>query len=445
MSASLSLLLSALAAVHAAEPVGRTQTLVSPWVLQRLEERARAAPTADGLHDLSEVWARIGEDEERKALADHVEAVDACINAEVGVQERCDALRPDLGGALEAWSHAEVRSRQLLRDFPDSAHVPDAVLRLAWAWHRQGAHELASAAFTWVGASGTSEEATAHRAWVMVGEAAFAQHDHQEALQAYEQAVLTGGDLHAWALHRQGWTYHRLGEHGRAIDTMKQVVALEAAREGSDPYNMQDQALTDLVRFFADAGELDEWGAAGCGPAGSPALIQRLLDRLAAQYEAQGRFEQAVQARRRAIAEAPGPSAENAARQLAIVRSYAALGRSEEVLREAERLLRQHPEQDAVSEDAVAYAVFDAARGWHEAALADEDAARLEALVEVYAWHLDRFEAYDHEVRFWQASALQSLGRTAEAAAAYARLVEREDNGRYSRVAAERAAALQER
>lgn len=430
------LLLLASIAITAPCTASTGQGLVAPWALRSLEERVRADPRPEDLHDLAELWARIAEDEEQRALAAHVAAFDACVEARGAAPSAgatsCGTLEPDLAPALAAWRRSESRSLQLLRDHPDHDAVPEAVHRLAWAWRRLGRDALSAAAFTWVGAASADAE-VAEAAWVQVGEQAFEGWELEEAAAAYALAARSEGRLRAWALHRRAWSLYRLGELDAGIDTMKEVVLAAAAAEEAgeaDPYELRDLALRDLLLWFEEAGSLDELH---CGHGCDPELVRRLLHRLATLQEEHGRFEAAVQTRRRLIAEAPGDTPENAALQVAIVRGTAAGGRADAVLAELERYWRTYPRSGEAQAAELGAVLRESALELHERALSDADTQSLGTALALYDTYLATHDSHHHEVAYWRASLLEALGRTEEALAAYLANLRDHPNARYTR------------
>ncbi len=423
-----------------AAPARGAQTLVPQWVVDELEQRVRREPTAEDLHDLAELWARIAEDEEQKALALHVAAFDACVDESAAdptlPRSACEELHPDLDPALKAWRHAETRSSQLLRDHPDDLRVPDAVSRLGWAWRRLGEDSLSDAAFTWVGAS-SEDAAQAQLAWTQVGDAAFARWNHTEALVAYQLAAEEEGRLTAWVLHRRGWTLYRQGEYGAAIDTMKALVgrSMEAESRGEiDTFDLKEEALEDLLRFYADAGELDSHCYGPC-KLGSQEEIYAMLERLASVYDQQGKHQEAIQTRRRLIASNPDSLERNAEYQAQIVSSYSALGHTREVLTELDRFLTRYPDQLEIQAARLGQGLRDSALRLHEEGLVHGDPERLNQARALYELHLDHIAAWKHEVGFWRATVLEDLGHTQEALSAYQENLEAFPNSRYTLLA----------
>ena len=399
------------------------QGVVSRWALEEIEQRVREHPTADDLHDLSELWARIAEADEVTALGAHVAAYDACMEAALPSREFavCEALQPDYAQAMRDWSHAEKRALQLLRDFPDDHQVPDAVALLAWIWDRQGREGMADAALTWVAAS-TKDPREAEQAWVRIGEHAFERWDELEAITAYDRAVAEDGPLSTWALYRTAWAWYRLGDYVKAIDTMKAVIG--AADANRSKVILQDEALKDLDRFMTDAGVGDE--RAGCR-LGRRECVLAQLRRLAEVYQEQGKWEEAIQMRRRLIAEAPELVEENAHRA-EIIHDYFQMGRFSEALTELERVEHPSPTQ----RHTLAVALYNVALATHEKASRSGDLDLANQVLEVYDTYLEHYDEHPHEVSTYRAILLEQLGRTDEALAAYRANAATWPNARYT-------------
>ena len=167
---------------------------------------------------------------------------------------------------------------------------------------------------------------------------------------AYQKAArYKNSPKYAFALYKLAWCYYNVGEYGKSIDTMKSVVAFSMASQEGGPtksqLTLQDEALKDLVRFFADAGEMDE--AYGYfTKLGKKDLIRKMLSRLASTYFEQGKFEQCIQTYRRLIAEDPeSPKAPDY--QNEIILAYQKIGRKQDTLNEIKRLLDTYGKNSA--------------------------------------------------------------------------------------------------
>jgi tetratricopeptide (TPR) repeat protein len=156
---------------------------------------------------------------------------------------------------------------QVLKSWPDSRHVPDA--------------------------------------YIGIGDYLFDSKQYFKALLAFHRAA-TFGEQPRWAYaeYKLGWCYYNVGEFGKAIDALKAVEL--AARDGHVPPSddLRDVARTDLMRFFADAGELAA-GEAWFVSIGHPELGREMAVRLAETYDAMGRLELAAAMYRRLLVAHP--------------------------------------------------------------------------------------------------------------------------------------------
>ena len=114
---------------------------------------------------------------------------------------------------------------------------------------------------------------------------------------------------------------------------------------GKKRLTLQEEALKDLVRFFADAGNMDD-AYAYFNRLGKKDLIQQMLKRLASMYFEQGKFDLSITTYRRLIRENPNsPKAPDY--QNEIILAYQKTGRKQETLDEIRVLLDQYGKQSA--------------------------------------------------------------------------------------------------
>jgi tetratricopeptide (TPR) repeat protein len=175
-------------------------------------------------------------------------------------------------------------------------------------------------------------------AYIQIGDYYFDKNEPFPALRAYLKA--TGDKAHprySYAMYKLAWAYYNVEEYGKAIDTMKAVVTVSTTGEKANAkVNLADEALKDLVRFFADAGEMEE-ATQYFTALGRPELFRAALKRLAGLYAESGKFDQAVLTYRRLINETPS-SAENPGYQEEIITAYRKMGQKKAVLDEIRRL-----------------------------------------------------------------------------------------------------------
>lgn len=187
-------------------------------------------------------------------------------------------------------------------------------------------------------------------AFVQIGEYYFDDNNAYKALNAYQQATrYKDSPQYAFASYKLAWCYYNVGEMGKAIETMKGVVQFSmTASEGGDDTKrvmLQEEALKDLVRFFADAGSMDE-AEAYFTKLGRKELIRSMMKRLAGMYFEQGKFEESIRTYRRLIGQDPqSPNAPEY--QNEIIQAYSKMGLKGETEQEIEKLRRNYGKTSA--------------------------------------------------------------------------------------------------
>jgi len=237
-----------------------------------------------------------------------------------------------------AWREKAVKIyRQILASYPQYARADEATFYLGQALADAGQADEAATQFTQL-VKVYPESRYVPDAYVLLGEYYFERNEAFKALLAYQKAAAYKDHrLQGFATYKLAWCYYNVGEYGKAIDSMKGVVsrAGQGAAEASTT-TLVEAALVDLVRFYADAGELDAAFEYFSG-LGRQDLVRRMLARLADTYQETGKFEQAIQTWRRLVAE--DPNAADAPRyQYGIVEAYVKLGRKTELAAEVARM-----------------------------------------------------------------------------------------------------------
>jgi tetratricopeptide (TPR) repeat protein len=185
-------------------------------------------------------------------------------------------------------------------------------------------------------------------AYVQIGEYYFDKNNAFKALSNYKNATkYKNSPKYGFAKYKLAWCYYNVGDYGLVIEHMKFVVSYSQSSEGSDKKRMtlQEEALKDLVRFFADAGEMEE-AYNYFSRLGKKNLISSMLKRLAGMYFEQGKFEQCINTYRRLIAENP-QSTKAPDYQNEIILAKQKMNRKEETIAEINRLLRDYGKDSA--------------------------------------------------------------------------------------------------
>ncbi len=177
----------------------------------------------------------------------------------------------------------------------------DALYQRAVALQAQGQSDQAIQALTELVRT-YPDSARLDWAYYEIGEYWFAHNAAFKALTAYRRATqVTGSTYQLPASYKLAWCYYNLGEYEKAISTLEEILA-----PGIASYSLPEQrqvaelALQDLVRFYADAGDMAR-AERTFRAQGRLDLLTQALVRLAKTYEEIGKFEPAIQTWQRLI------------------------------------------------------------------------------------------------------------------------------------------------
>ncbi|MCB9744666.1 MAG: tetratricopeptide repeat protein [Alphaproteobacteria bacterium] len=406
---------------------------------------------------LAELYAEDADRLHMEEMADYERRVDACFE-----RSDCDpsTVLPDHTESLAYRTKAVQLYRHLLSTDPTFPRADEAHFYLADALVELG--ERSEAAREWLSiVRDFPDSPFTPDAYLLIGERYFDSGEVFKALMAYDRAAaFPDYERRLFALYKLGWCQYNVGEYGDAIRSMQRVVALSAdAREAGDlagSITLEEEALRDLVRFFADADQ-DEEARAYFRSLGREALARDMSERLVKTYMEQGKNEDAIALIRRLIAEDPS-SAEVPALQAEVIEALRRMGDEEEaleallrlgrdtgassswartnaadpdVLAEATRIFDESLRRFAADQHSRARKLQGGAQAQEATRLADAAyAAWLEALPESP-------RAYD--MRYGYGELLYAMGRFDEAWAQYVAVVDMDPKGRHSRFCAESA------
>ena len=382
---------------------------------------------------------------------------DSCFNTPGCSTESMEA---DNNGSLVYQNKSIRLYKNILKTYPQYRRADEATFYLASALQDTDRADEAVKEFSKLVRTYPQSRYTPD-AYVMIGEYYFDNNNAYKALLAYQKAAkYKNSPKYAFALYKLAWCYYNVGEYGKGIDTMKAVVAFSMAAQEGGPsksqLTLQEEALKDLVRFFADAGEMDE--AYGYfTKLGKKDLIRKMLSRLASTYFEQGKFEQCIQTYRRLIAEDPqSPKAPDY--QNEIILAYQKIGRKQDTLNEIKRLLDTYgknsawaransADQDAITE-ATKYIeknLRTVAINYHNEAKklgTGRGARESYSLAEkAYTVYLQEFPTskYSYDIRYAFGELLYKLKKYDQAYEQYMKVVATDPKGKHSRFCAESA------
>lgn len=424
---------------------------------QLLADGADGDRKAEMMLRLAELYFEQGRSIYGREMETFEAAYDACFNT-----DGCDVttMQADTSESATWYKKSIKLYENILQNYARYARADQATYFLGLAYEETKDREQASEAYKKL-VKLYPESQYVPDAYVLLGEYFFDKNDVYNALRAYLKATAyRDSDRYGFALYKLGWCYFNVGEQGKAIDTMKAVVsyAMETSSQTGSKMQLEDEALRDLVRFFADAGEMDE-AIEYLTKLGKKDLIRTFLQRLATLYFEQGKYDQSVDTYRRLILEDPKhkecPSYQNE-----IIQAYRKMAQKDQVLAEIDRLRREYSKSSAWARanaaypDALTSAVETIEKALRKTAIEYHEEARLldkakhqratetfSLAEQAYRVYLEEFpeskEGYD--VRYAFGELLYKQKKFDEAFDQYLRVVSIDPKGQHSRFCAESA------
>jgi len=281
-------------------------------------------------------------------MQEYQKVYDDCFN---GIPKGCDVnnIEADHSGS-QKWQRNAIRLYDdILRNYPQYQRADEVLFYLGSAYQEIKEPDKAVKHFVRLTKEYSNSEYIPG-AHVQIGEYYFDRNNAYKALRAYQQAAkYKNFSNYGFAVYKLAWCYYNVGEYDDAIEGMKTVVRYsqtkQQAGEDKKALTLQDEALKDLVRFFADAGDMQE-AEEYFRSLGKEELYNKMLKRLASMYFDQGKFENAIITYRKLIAEnADSPEAPNY--QNEIITAYQKMGEKEQTLIEIQKLLQQYGKNSA--------------------------------------------------------------------------------------------------
>jgi TolA-binding protein len=413
--------------------------------------------SAEMMLRLADLYFQEGRDIYMTEMESYEADFDACFN-----NPNCatEGMKADNDRSYK-WQAKSVRLyKRILQQFPNFRRADEATFYLATALQDTGSRAKGIDYFKTLVRSYPDSNYVPD-AFVQIGEYYFDENNAYRALQAYRKAAkFRDSPKFGFALYKLAWCYFNVAEYGKAIDTMKRVVALEGSQDQSGRKKtaivLSEEALRDLVRFFADAGDMD--GAIQYfTQLGKTDLIRSMLKRLATTYLEQGKFEQTIQTYRRLIARDPN-AAGTPDYQDEIIKAYLKMGKKREAVEEIEKLRRTYgpgsnwARQNAADGDALKTAqagiernLRTVAQNFHEEARklrSGRSATEAYTLAKhAYTVYIQDFpdSKYTYEMRYQFGELLYKIKEFDTAFAQYMTVVSIDTNGQHAKFCAESA------
>jgi tetratricopeptide (TPR) repeat protein len=371
-----------------------------------------------------------------------------------------DSLKPD-NRASRQWQERSIKLYQnILKSYPTYARADQATFFLGSAQTDIGQTKAGVSSFKRL-IKLYPDSSFKTDALILIGEYYFDQNEAFPALKAYLMASQDEThEKNGYARYRLGWCYYNVGEYDKAIDSMKRVInaSMAAAESDKAALQLQDEALKDLVRFFADASMMNE-AYDYFKSLGKDDLIKKTLKRLASQYYENGQYENSIDTYRRLILEDP-QEIKNPSYQGEIIKAYVQLNDKGKTLEEIDRLLRDYGKDSAwaranasnpkaveEAQESVEKALRKVATDYHTEARKLRKSRHPTApdvysmANQAYAAYLTQFPATKnaYDMRYSYGELLYEVKDYAGAFEQYMKVVEMDPKGQYSKYCAESA------
>lgn len=285
--------------------------------------------------------------------------------------------------------------------------------------------------------------------YLAIGEYWFENNNAFKALGNYKKAATySDSRVYIFALYKLGWCYYNVGESAKALETMKQVITISG--DGSNnKLSLREEALNDLVLFYADSGDMDA-AYAYFSQFGEKKYFKAMLKRLASTYIEQGRNELAITTFRRMIAEEPDAK-DAPSFQGEIIAAYFRWNHKPETIHEIDVLAETYgpgsrwatlnqANKDAIKDanDLVERNLRTVALDYHKEARKTGSKSTYTLAANSYQKYLRLFpkNQYSYDIRFAYAEVLYELKEFEKAAAEYQAVIDLDNKGKHFQVAA---------
>lgn len=270
-----------------------------------------------------------------------------------------------------------------------------------------------------------------------IGESAFGKRDYRKAQAYLEQALKARRqDIgpQPRLLYYLAWSYYRLKQHDRAIQTMKRAIQ-EATAEDERFLSIREEALRDMAIFLTERGDVGEALSYFAQVQSDDTYYPKLLERLGREYERNVQLPKAIQVYDTLLR--TKPNSESAYR--VAMKLIALEIRKGNVSAAVSRIQKLPKEASRSAETEVEYQNLKALV--RKTATENHDLVRkgkgsksaLQAAESLYAVYLDHFLAQEdkrkemNEIRMYLADVKREQGKSAEASALYKKIIESKD------------------
>lgn len=288
--------------------------------------------------------------------------------------------------------------------------------------------------------------------YLAIGEYWFDNNNAFKALSNYLKAsTYQESRSYIFALYKLAWCYYNVGENAKAIESMKQVITSsgDEGAPGANRLSLKDEALNDLVLFYAESGDMNA-AEAYFSRFGEAKYFKAMLRRLANTYVEQGRNELAISTYNRIISVEPdAPDAPTF--QGEVIASYFRWNRKQETLTEIDKLAKLYgpgsrwASVNASNKSAITEANTLVERYLRTVAIDYHKEARKTGSKNTYILASNSYQKYlgmfpknqySYDIRFAYAEVLYELKEFEKAAGEYEQVIALDPKGKYFQISA---------
>ncbi|MBW1811251.1 MAG: tetratricopeptide repeat protein, partial [Deltaproteobacteria bacterium] len=293
-------------------------------------------------------------------------------------------------------------------------------------------------------------------AYLAMGEHFFNANDVFNAKKAYDKALtFKTSKVYTFALYKLAWCDFNLGDYDNSLKKFQEVVGLaeqEATKGGTGDKNkiqLKREALNDMVLAYSQVDALDSAEEYYLSKVGKKMTLE-YMRKLARTYEKQGKAEMTVKSYRRLLNEYPtDPSCPRF--HNSIVLAYRKMNMRNKVKQEVNRLIDQYKPGTHWAEvnkdnkmaikkanSLVEASLRDLVTSYHKEAQETKYWETYNLARAIYAKYLETFpdSEYAYKLRWYYSDILYKIGDFYGSAHQFAKVVEKDAKGVFSKEAA---------
>ncbi|MBI5547853.1 MAG: tetratricopeptide repeat protein, partial [Deltaproteobacteria bacterium] len=417
--------------------------------LKKIIPKVQGPQKADLLFQLAELWWSKSKFVAHKGIAKYDEALAKWMEkTNKGESAGAEPKFEQFTREGELYRQEALRKyEEILRDFPTYERKDEVLFAFAYNKAEVGQKEEAIAKYNELIKQYPNSKFVPD-AYVQMGEYFFATNQLSKARTAFEKALVSNNpNIKYFALYKLAWCDFNAGAYEESIKKFKEVIANAKVEKGGT--GLKTEALNDIVTSFAQLDAVDEaigYFKKSTGKENARRLIAKLAD----QYQTAGKHDAGVKTFRTLINDDPN-DARCPEYQNAIIVSYEGLRKRDMVAKEMRRLVELYrpntpwAKANSANKAAIetAYEITEGAMRtmvteYHQEAQKTKAVETYRLARDIYKEYLDNFaeSEFAYNLRYYYADILWALNEFEPAAVQYMLVVDKDQKGQYSKMAA---------